>query len=481
MVSAGNAAAGGKAKKQPIYKSLYFQVIIAIMLGVAFGHFAPDTAAEFKPLGTGFINLVKMIIAPVIFLTVVHGIGSMNDPKKLYSVGGKALLYFLLISTLALGVGLVAAKVLQPGVGMNINPATLDANAVAEYAAKAEQGRGFAEYLLHIIPHTFVSAFTEGEVIQVLFVAVLFGLALVGIGEKAKPITKGIDYLTPVVFKIVSMLMKFAPVGAFGAIAFTVGEYGIESIGSLAKLIGTFYLTSLAFIFTVLWGVCLYHKINMFKLFAYLKEEILLVLGTSSSEPALPSLMKKLEHAGCSETSVGLIVPMGYSFNLCGINIYMTLGALFIAQALNIDLTFAQELGILAIAVISSKGAAGVAGAGFIILASTLSSVGTIPVAGMALILGIDRFMSECRAITSFLGNAVVAVAVARSAKEVDMVRFNRVISGEIPYENDDNHVAAPSYDERKTPDGKFNAEVQEARDFGKPLTERVKTPEAAL
>ena len=419
---------------KPFYQKLYFQVIIGIVLGIAIGHFTPDIGKTLKPLGDGFINLVKMIIAPIIFLTVAHGIGSMTDAGKLKNVGSKALIYFLILSTMALVVGMIAANIVQPGAGFNIDPATLDNSAVAQYQKASDNSMGVAGHLLHIIPKTFLSAFTDGEVIQVLFVAIITGLALMKIGKPAQGIVHGMQSLLTVVFKIVSMFMKLAPIGAFGAMAYTIGAHGFSALEKLAWLVATFYATSFIFIIAVLWPICIYNKIPMLTYLKYIKDEILLVLGTSSSEPALPSLMRKLEKAGASEASVGLILPIGYSFNLSGINIYMTLAALFIAQACNVDLTFEQQLTVLMIAVISSKGAAGVTGAGFIILASTLSTVGTmgidIPVAGMALILGVDRFMSECRAITSFIGNAITAVVVAKSAGELDYDKFIRVING---------------------------------------------------
>jgi aerobic C4-dicarboxylate transport protein len=417
-------------KQKPFYQKLYFQVVMGIILGIAIGSIFPAFGSSLKVLGTGFINLVKMIIAPIIFLTVAHGIGSMTDSGKLKHVGTKAILYFLVLSTLALAIGMIAANLIQPGAGLNIDPASLNDSGISSYVKASEIQMGVVDHLLHIIPKTFLSAFTEGEVIQVLFVAIITGLALMKIGTPARGIVHGMESLLTVVFKIVSMFMTLAPIGAFGAMAFTIGEYGFASLSQLALLVATFYGTSVVFIFAVLGPICWYHKIPMLKYLAYIKDEILLVLGTSSSEPALPLLMQKLKNAGVSETSVGLILPMGYSFNLSGINIYMTLAALFIAQAMNIDLTFEQQLSILMVAVISSKGAAGVTGAGFIILASTLSTVGTIPVAGMALILGVDRFMSECRAITSFIGNAITAVAVAKSSGELDYEKFIHVING---------------------------------------------------
>lgn len=441
-----------KAKK-PIYHALYFQVLVAIFLGISIGHIFPDFGASLKPLGTAFIKLVKMIIAPIIFLTVVHGIGAMgNNREKLLNVGGKAMLYFLTLSTLALAFGLVAANLIQPGAGMNIDPASLDSSSISSFTKSAGEQKSAVDFLMHIIPSTFISAFTDGEVIQVLFVAVVTGLALSGMGETAKPILGGLDYMLSLIFKVVNLLMKTAPIGAFGAMAFTIGEYGFASLLPLLKLIATFYITAFVFILVVVGSIAKYHGIPLWNFLVYIKAEILLVLGTSSSESALPLLIKKLEKAGCSETSVGLVLPLGYSFNLDGINIYMTLAAIFIAQAMNIDLTLGEQLAILGIAIISSKGAAGVTGAGFVILAATLSSVGTIPVAGMALILGIDRFMSECRAITSFIGNAVISAVIAKSTGEMDYKKFLDTIDPNTssPDEDVNKEVSSPEIKDKK-------------------------------
>lgn len=417
-------------KNKPFYQKLYFQVVMGILLGGIIGHFLPEFGASLKPLGTGFIKLVKMIIPPVIFLTIAHGIGSMRDSGTLKHVGTKAIGYFLVLSTLALVFGLVSANLIRPGDGMNVVLPENAEDSISGFVKTAGE-MSAVDHILHIIPNTLLSPFAGGEVIQVLFVAVIFGLALMKIGKPVQGVVDGMGTLLQVVFKIVSMLMKLAPIGAFGAIAYTIGAHGIGSIGNLAKLIATFYFTSAVFITVVMGSICWFHKIPMLKFLSYIKDEIILVLGTSSSEPALPSLMRKLEHAGASEASVGLVLPLGYSFNLDGINIYMTLAALFIAQALNIDLTIMEQLSLLLIAVISSKGAAGVTGAGFVILATTLSTVDTVPVAGMTLILGIDRFMSECRAITSFIGNAITTVAVAKSTGELDYDRFIQVMNGD--------------------------------------------------
>lgn len=424
---------------RPFYRHLYFQVIIAIVLGALIGHFWPDIGVELKPLGDAFIKLVKMIIAPVIFLTIATGLAGMGSLRGVGAVAGKAFAYFFFFSTLALIVGLIVANVVQPGAGMNIDPATLDASKVAEYAEKAHDTT-ITGFLTGIIPDTFVSAFVEGNILQVLFVAILFGISLILVGERAKPVVEFLETVSHVVFRLVDILMKAAPVGAFGAFAFTIGKYGIGSIINLAALVGTFYLTAALFIIVVLGTVCQLMGFSIFRLISYLKAEILLVLGTSSSESALPALMEKMEKAGCARPVVGLVVPTGYSFNLDGTNIYMTLAALFIAQATNTDLTLQQELLLLAVAMLSSKGAAGVTGAGFITLAATLSVVPTVPLAGMAIILGVDRFMSECRSITNFIGNAVATVVVSRWHGALDVDRFNAAMAGE-----DTGRTAAPT------------------------------------
>lgn len=422
------AVAAGHAKL-PFYKHLYFQVLVAIIAGIALGHFYPAFGEELKPLGDGFIRLVKMIIAPVIFLTVATGIAGMNDMKKVGRVAGKAMIYFLVFSTLALIVGLIVANTVQPGAGMNIDPATLDAKAVVTYADKAHE-QTITGFLMNIIPTTIVGAFASGDILQVLFFSVLFGIALGVVGEKGKPVTDFMHALMYPIFKLVAILMKAAPIGAFGAMAFTIGKYGISSVTNLAMLIGTFYVTSFLFVFVVLGAVCRYNGFSIVALIRYIKEELLLVLGTSSSEAALPGLMSKMEKAGCKRSVVGLVIPTGYSFNLDGTNIYMTLAALFIAQATGIHLSFGEQILLLLVAMLSSKGAAGITGAGFITLAATLSVVPSVPVAGMALILGIDRFMSECRALTNFVGNAVATIVVARWEGELDQDQLARVLSG---------------------------------------------------
>jgi len=422
------APARAPERSRPFFQHLYFQVLLAIVLGGAIGHFYPQIGQSLKPLGDAFIKLVKMVIAPVIFLTVVTGIAGMRDLEKVGRVAIKALLYFLVFSTLALIVGLIVANVVQPGAGMNIDPATLKTDKVAEYAAKAHD-QTIVGFLMHIIPDTVVGAFAEGEILQVLLISILFGLSLTLVGEPARPVVDFLELVAQAFFKFVHIVMKAAPVGAFGAFAFTIGKYGIASVANLAMLVGTFYLTSALFVIVVLGAVGIANGFSIFSLIRYLKAELLLVLGTSSSEAALPSLIEKLEKAGCPKSVVGLVVPLGYSFNLDGTNIYMTLAALFIAQATGVHLSWEQQALLLGVAMLSSKGAAGVTGAGFITLAATLSVVPSVPVAGMALILGVDRFMSECRALTNFTGNAVAAIVVSRWEKGLDVAAFKSALN----------------------------------------------------
>lgn len=421
--------------KKPFYKILYVQVLFAIVLGVLLGVFYPEVGTAMKPLGDGFIKLIKMIIAPVIFCTVVAGIAGMQDMKKIGRVGGKALLYFEVVSTFALAIGLVVANVAKPGAGFNVDPATLDSSAIAQYTTNAH-AQTTTEFIMHIIPTTFVDAFATGNILQVLLVAILFGFALSMMGERGRPVTKFIDDISHVIFGIVNIIMKVAPLGAFGAMAFTIGKYGIASLLPLAKLMGSFYLTCALFIFIVLGTIARFTGFSIFKFIRYIKEELLIVLGTSSSESALPSLMRKLESLGCAKPVVGLVVPTGYSFNLDGTNIYMTMAALFVAQATNTDLTLTQELTILLVAMLTSKGASGITGAGFITLAATLAVVPTIPVAGMALILGIDRFMSEARALTNFIGNGVATVVVSKWENELDVKRMDDVLHNRVIVED---------------------------------------------
>ncbi|MGE8432681.1 dicarboxylate/amino acid:cation symporter [Chryseobacterium joostei] len=410
-----------KAKK--IYNQLYFQVIIAIVAGIILGRFYPELGEKMKPLGDGFIKLVKMIIAPVIFITLTLGIAHMTDLKKVGRIAIKAMIYFFTFSTLALIIGLFVGNILQPGRGFNIDPATLSGD-VAQYQEKAHES-SLTGFIMNIIPETLFSPLIGDNILQVLLVAILMGVALVLTKEKSQKVTDFLQDLSTPIFKIVHMLMKLAPIGAFGAMAFTIGKYGLHSVLNLIFLVGTFYITSFLFVALVLGAVAWYNGFNIFKLLIYLKEELLLVLGTSSSESALPGIMEKIEKAGCSRAIVGLVVPTGYSFNLDGTNIYMTLASLFIAQALNIHLPIEKQLMLLLVAMLSSKGAAGVTGAGFVTLAATLAVVPEIPIAGMTLILGIDKFMSECRALTNVIGNSVATVVVANWEKQLDKEQFH--------------------------------------------------------
>ncbi len=416
-------------RSRPFYRNLYVQVLVAIALGILVGWLWPAFGASLKPLGDAFISLVKMIITPVIFLTVVTGIAGMRDLGAFGRIAARALGYFLVMSTLALVIGLVVGNLVQPGAGLNVDPATLDQSKVASYVYKAHE-TSVTGFVLNIIPDTFFSAFTSGEILQVLLVSILFGVALAMLGDRGERLLGTLKVVTAIVFRIVHILMYLAPIGAFGAMAFTIGQYGIGTLVNLAGLVATFYVTALLFVLVVLGGVARLAGFSIFALIRYLKDELLLVLGTSSSESAMPLLMEKLEKAGCPKPIVGLVVPTGYSFNLDGTNIYMSLAALFIAQAMNIDLTFGQQMLLMAVAILSSKGAAGVTGSGFIVLAATLSVVPAVPVAGMALILGVDRFMSECRSLTNFIGNAVAAIVVARWEGAVDMRQLRATLAG---------------------------------------------------
>ena len=420
-------------RKPRFYEVLYVQVIFAIIVGILLGHFFPEFGESLKPLGDAFIKLVKMIIAPVIFLTVVTGIAGMNDMKSVGRVAGKAMLYFLTFSTLALVVGMIIANIIQPGAGLNIDPTTLQSAKVSEYVSKAQESSMIA-FFMNIIPTTVLSPLTEGNILQVLFVSVLFGISLASVGERSKPITDLLQVAAAPMFKLVSIVMKVAPIGALGAMAFTIGKYGLHSISNLMLLIVTFYVTSILFVLLILGAVARYNGFSIVGLIRYIKDELWLVLGTSSSEAALPNLMHKMEAAGCKKSVVGLVVPTGYSFNLDGTNIYMTMAALFIAQATNIDLTIGQQITLLLVAMLSSKGAAGVTGAGFITLAATLSVVPGLPVEGMALILGIDRFMSECRALTNFIGNACATIVVARWENALDKEQLGKAMRGELTF-----------------------------------------------
>jgi aerobic C4-dicarboxylate transport protein len=401
------------------YKSLYFQVLVAIVIGITLGVMAPELGAAMKPLGDGFIKLIKMIIAPVIFCTVVMGIAGMEDMKSVGKTGGYALLYFEIVSILALVIGLVVINLVQPGVGMNIDPGTLDAGSVATYATAGEN-QSTVEFLLNVIPTTVVDAFARGEILQVLLFSLLFGFALHAMGEIGKPVFNFIDALSHVLFRIIGYIMKVAPIGAFGAMAFTIGRYGVESLISLGALMLCFYVTCLLFVFVVLGLIARLHGFSIWKFVVYIREELAIVLGTSSSESVLPRMIHKMEMVGCRKSVVGLVIPTGYSFNLDGTSIYLTMAAIFLAQATNIPLSLMDQLGLLAVLVLTSKGAAGVTGSGFIVLAATLSATGTVPVAALALILGIDRFMSEARALTNLVGNGVATIVVAKWCGQLD-------------------------------------------------------------
>ncbi|MBI4889447.1 MAG: dicarboxylate/amino acid:cation symporter [Acidobacteria bacterium] len=405
-------------------RSLYVQVLIAIALGVTFGVLAPSSAAACKPLGDGFIKLIKMMIAPIIFTTVVAGISGSGDMKKVGRTGGLALLYFEVVSTLALIVGLIIVNVVQPGAGMNVDPATLDSSSISAYTG-AKKMKGTVDFILDIIPTSFFDAFAKGEILQVLLLAVLTGIALQRLGERARVVSEFIEKAAEVLFEIIRFIMYLAPLGAFGAMAFTIGSYGVGSLLSLAKLMGTFYLTCLAFIFLVLGTICRLHGFSLLRFLRYIREELLIVLGTSSSEAALPRMISKVEHLGVSRSTAGLVIPTGYSFNLDGTSIYLTMAAVFIAQATNAHLSITNQVTLLLVLLLTSKGAAGVTGSGFVVLAATLSAVGHLPVGGLALILGIDRFMSEARAITNVIGNGVAAIVVARWTKDVDLHTLN--------------------------------------------------------
>ncbi|HEY4142616.1 MAG TPA: dicarboxylate/amino acid:cation symporter [Pseudolabrys sp.] len=412
-------SASGTKPRQPWYAILYVQVLIAIAIGVAVGYFWPDLGKELKPLGDGFIALIRMMIAPVIFCTVVHGISSMGDLKRVGRVGVKALVYFEVVSTLALAIGLIVGELLQPGAGFNIDPASMDSKAVATYVTSAKAD-GIVAHLMAIIPDSYVGALAKGDLLQVLLVSILSGFAIALMGKAGEPIANAIDQAAKVFFGIIRMIVRVAPIGAFGAMAFTIGAYGIGSLTRLLALVGTFYLTSILFVLLVLGTIARLSGFSIIRYIGYIKDELLIVLGTSSSEAVLPQMIQKMEHLGASRPVVGLVVPTGYSFNLDGTNIYMTLATLFLAQATNTHLTIWQELGILGIAMITSKGASGVTGAGFITLAATLAIVPDIPIQSLAILLGIDKFMSECRALTNLIGNGVACIVISRSEGELD-------------------------------------------------------------
>lgn len=411
------------------FRSLYVQVLFAIGCGVLFGYLAPDTAASMKPLGDGFIKLIKMLIAPIVFSTVVVGIAQMGSMRDIGRIGIGALLYFEVVSTVALVIGLVVVKVVQPGAGLGIDPTTIDTSQITAYTSP-QQHLGTVEFLMNVIPDTIVGAFAKGDILQVLFFAVLFGLALLSAGSASAQIVQVIDQFAHGLFKVVSMVMFLAPVGAFGAMAFTVGRYGLGTLVSLGKLMAAVYITCFLFVFVVLALIMRWTGLGLWALLRYIREELLIVLGTSSSESALPRMLDKMHRLGCSKSVVGLVIPAGYSFNLDGTSIYLTMAALFVAQATDAHLTLSQELGILALLMLTSKGAAAVTGGGFITLAATLSAFPTIPVAGIALLLGVDRFMSEARAITNLIGNAVATVVVAKWNGSLDMAQARRVLGG---------------------------------------------------
>ena len=444
MAASTATATAAPAPRKPIYTHLYFQVLTAIVIGVLLGHFYPHVGEQMKPFGDGFIKLIKMLIAPIIFCTVVHGIASMEDMKKVGRVGLKALIYFEVVTTLALIVGLIVVNVLQPGSGMNTDPRTIDTKSIQVYTTKAGQ-ESTVDFLMRIIPNTVVGAFAEGEILQVLFFAILFAFALQLLGERGKPLLNLIDTFSHALFNIVGIIMKVAPLGAFGAMAFTIGKYGIGTLALLGKLMASFYITCLIFIFGVLGGIAWLAGFNIWKFIKYIKEELLIVLGTSSSESVLPRMINKLENLGCKESVVGLVVPTGYSFNLDGTCIYLTMAAIFLAQATNTELTLWQQLGIIAVLLLTSKGAAGVTGSGFIVLAATLASVGHIPVASIALILGVDRFMSEARALTNLIGNGVATIVVSKWEDALDEKRMREHLEHETELEADAPEQAMPA------------------------------------
>ncbi len=447
---ANNAAQAAAPAPQPrrFYQSLYLQVITAIVIGVLLGHFWPATGEAMKPLGDGFIKLIKMIIAPIIFCTVVVGIAGMEDMKKVGKTGGLALLYFEVVSSVALLIGLVIVNLVQPGAGMHIDPKALDTKAISAYTGPGKMV-GTTDFLLNIIPTSVVDAFAKGEILQVLLFSVMFGFALHAFGGRGTLVFDLVEKLSHVLFRIVGFIMKVAPIGAFGAMAFTIGKYGVGSLISLGQLMATFYATCLIFVFGVLGVIARLHGFSVWRFVKYIKEELLIVLGTSSSESVLPRMMVKLENLGASKPVVGLVVPTGYSFNLDGTSIYLTMAAVFIAQATDTPMTLLQQITLLAVLLLTSKGAAGVTGSGFIVLAATLSAVGNVPVAGLALILGIDRFMSEARALTNLVGNGVATLVVAKWCGELDVPRMQAHLAGETSIEADSPEVVLDAKDQR--------------------------------
>jgi aerobic C4-dicarboxylate transport protein len=421
--------------RKPFYRILYVQVLFAIVLGGALGYFDASLAKQMKPLGDGFIKLIKMVIGFVVFFTIVSGIAGMENLKKVGRVGVKALIYFEVVSTLALLIGMVVGNFVRPGDGFNADPSKLDAGAVAAYAGKAKE-QTIVEFLMNIIPNTIIDAFAKGDILPIILVSLIFGAALSRLGERCRPVREVIHAGEHLVFEVIRILMRFAPIGAFGAMAYTIGQFGLKSLPPLVTLIATFWLTSAIFVIGVLGLISAIAGFNVFKFLAYIKEEILIVLGTSSSDPALPPLMAKLEHLGCSKPVTGLVLPTGYVFNTDGSSIYMTMAALFVAQATNIELTLTQQLTLFLVAMLTSKGAVGVTGASFIALVATLAVVPAIPVAGMALILGIDRFMSEARALVNVVGNGIATVVLAKWEGELDVERMRAVLNGRLPMES---------------------------------------------
>jgi aerobic C4-dicarboxylate transport protein len=430
-----------KAVPRKFYRTVYFRVLMGILLGVILGAVAPATAAKMEPFGLGFIKLIRMMIGPIIFFTVVVGIAGIGDMRKLGRVGVKALLYFELVTSMALVIGLIVVNLIQPGAGMNVDASKLDAKAIQGYAAQG-QHLSSIDFVMNIIPKTFISAFSDGEILQVLLLAILIGLALAALPE-SKSLVAGCDKVAHLMFGVIGLIMQAAPLGAFGAMAFTVGHYGLKTLVPLAKLMACVYVTSVAFVFLVLGGIALMHGFSVWKLIKYIKEELLIVLGTSSSESVLPRIMVKMEALGCSKSVVGLVIPSGYSFNLDGTSIYLTVAAIFVAQATNTHLTVSQEAFLLLVLMLSSKGAAAVTGGGFITLAATLQAVGTVPMAGLTLLLGVDRFMSEMRALTNLVGNGVATIVVAKWEDELDEARLTRVLNGELAIDDSHPELAA--------------------------------------
>jgi aerobic C4-dicarboxylate transport protein len=424
----GGPAAAAPKQSRPWYTVLYVQVLIAITIGVLVGHFYPKTGTALKPLGDAFIALIRMMIAPVIFCTVVHGIASMSNLAKVGRVGLKALIYFEVVSTVALAIGLLVGDIVKPGQGFNIDPSALDPHAVAAYVTRAKE-EGVVAHLLAIIPNTFVDAFAKGDLLQVLLIAILTGIAVSRLGELGQRINGAVDAAGKVFFRIIGLIVRLAPVGAFGAMAFTIGAYGLGSLRNLAELIATFYATSILFVLIVLGAIARVMGFSILRFIGYIKDELLIVLGTSSSETVLPRMIQKMQRLGASSSVVGLVIPLGYSFNLDGTNIYMTLATLFLAQATNTPLSFGQEMTVLLVAMLTSKGASGVTGAGFVTLAATLTIIPDIPIQALAILVGIDKFMSECRALTNLIGNGLATVVISRWEGELHRDQLNTAMA----------------------------------------------------